>query len=102
MKKITQRPIGAKSGVMYEEEFYKLMMGKKDGYLEHDFYARRGALKREYPCFTTGSSICHLVKKNNITGSEAIHSFFKGPTSADCGSTIEAVYYKAILIPKNH
>lgn len=97
MNKVICRLPGEKTGVMYEEEYFKIILEAQDGYMLHDQAARNGTMKRNYPCFTTGGTVNDLVKKNKVQASKAIASFFKGPTSADCGSAIEAVFFKVIL-----
>ena len=96
MHTIIKRQPDSKMGVMYEKNYFSEILAEKNSYAEHELELQSKP-KREYPYFKTGQSICHFIAKTNMPASEALNSFFGGPTAADCGSTVEAVYLKAVL-----
>lgn len=94
IEQIIERP--PRKGIMYDLDFF----------WEERFYSTRdrfhSALDRgeitPSPCFNYDDQrfySFHLIDKQKP--SHAIKRFFEGPTIADCGSTVEGIFFKAIL-----
>lgn len=95
MKEITARVPGSKKGIMYEETYFAEVYTGKGNYF--DFLVQKNLKTDEFGCFKLGEDFRHFVTKKGFTASEAVQSFLEGPTPADCGTTVEVVYFKAML-----
>ena len=96
MKEIMGRVRGSKKGIMYDDQYYKEVLGKSDGYLNYILQKSKNTENEQHGCFRFGEDFCHFIAKRGIPASDAIQSFLEGPVAADCGTTVEAVYFKAI------
>ncbi len=96
MNHIMERPFGSKKGVMYESEYHKIFHSEMS--LSEYFLNRTNTYKYGLnPMFIFGDQSNHFLVKENVLPSDAILYFLDGPTRADCGTTTEVVFLKAML-----
>lgn len=97
MQAILARTPGSKKGIMYDHEYSREVLGQQEE--THDIMQKKDEIKKApLPCFELGEKdLRHFIAKDGVSPSEALHSFLEGPIAADCGSTVEAVYSKAIF-----
>jgi hypothetical protein len=94
MQEIMGRIPGSARGPMYGREYCTHVLGDNNPDILHRSVSIRNA---NLPCFTLAENdSCQFITKDGISPSDALHSFLEGPVAADCGSTVEAVYLKAI------
>lgn len=97
MATVMNRKPGSAKGIMYHSEYFKEVC-PEGSYADHVWKVVHDEKWDVHKCFDTHKNdFCHFITKRDVSPSLAIGSFFEGPTVADCGSTIEAIYIKAIL-----
>jgi len=104
MKNAIHRNFG--SGIMYYEDYYKEVLNQQlnpKKYIDNLLQKAKNIRNESQHCFKFGEKLTHNIIKSGFSASDGLDMFLNGPTYADCGSLVEAVYLKSVrdIIGKN-
>lgn len=99
MEAIRNRTLGSQKGLMYSGRFFEeVVNGNEENAQKHLAFREHSGIKSPHPFFKLdGRSYYRYITKTGVSPSGSLRAFLEGPTLADCGTTVEAVYLQAMF-----
>lgn len=95
---VMERTFGSKKGIMHCEDYFAEMNieGSFQSFM-HVKLSECSDINRNF----TGKNF-YFTANEGVNPAEAVESFLEGPSAADCGTTVEAIFAKAVIDELGH